>query len=140
VGRDFGGKQPDLAFQALEMRCGDPRAITPPHQHAILGFAEIRDAHGEPDSDGGQSYGKGKGRNVRQHAMAKVVRLVSSLLVRRQIVRFRICALTERLLAQIASVWRTRHGARPEFKHPVLFLGRDGLLGIHCFQLRYTLY
>src|SRR4051812_27997406 len=32
-------------------RHGDPGAIAPAHQHAILGLAEIGDAHREPDTD-----------------------------------------------------------------------------------------
>jgi len=134
---DFRAKWPDQAFEALEMLSGDARAITPPHQHAILGFAQIRDAHRQPYSDRRQRDSKGKGGHVSQHALAKIIGLIPRLLVARQIVRLGACVFVEALLARISR--RTRHGARPEFKNPVLFLRGDGLLGIHCFQLRYML-
>ena len=121
-----------------EMRCGDVGAISSPHQHAVLGVAQVRDAHREPYSDRRQSDGKGEGRHVRQHALTKIVGLIPGLLVTRQIAWLSLCVVTRTLL-RISPLRRSRRGARPEFKHAVLFLGRDGLLGIHCFQLRYAL-
>src|SRR5260370_35867090 len=57
--------------EPLEMPRGNARAIAPPHQHAILGLAQIRDAHGKPNSNPGHPPGKGQGRKVRQHAVAQ---------------------------------------------------------------------
>src|SRR5216683_1444376 len=122
-------------LERLAVRCRNVRAIAPPHQHAVLGLAQVRNAHGEPYSDRGQRDGKGKGRNVCQHAMTKVVRLIPVPLVARQVV------LWLSLLAQLAQGFspptrRVNRGARPEFEHAVLALRRNGLLGFHCCQLR----
>ena len=126
-------------IESSEMRCGDVGAITPPHQHAVLGIAQIRDAHREPYSNRRQGDGKGESGHVRQHALTKIVGLIPGLLVARLIARLALCLVTKTLLAWIPAFRWSRRGARPEFKHPVLFFGRDGLLGIHCFQLRYHL-
>src|ERR1700721_1888586 len=61
----------------LDMRGGGyPHAVAPPHQHTVLGPAQIRNAHGEPQSDGGERDRKSEGRNIRQHAAAKIVRFI----------------------------------------------------------------
>ena len=65
----------------------NPGAVAAAHQHAVLGLAQIGDADRKPDADRGQRDGEGEGRNVCQHAMAKVVRVVPIPLVARQIVR-----------------------------------------------------
>src|SRR5919106_3761605 len=125
-------------LEPLEMRCGDAGAITPTHQHAVLGVAQIRDAHREPYADCGQGDGKGERCHVRQHPLAKIVRLTPWLFVTGQITWLFLRVANGTLLAWICAVRRPRPGARAEFKHAVLLLGRDWLLAIHCFQLRYT--
>src|SRR3954464_13548201 len=73
------------APEMLEMRHRDARAVAPSHQHAILGLAKIRDADGQPYPDRDQRHGKGKGRDVGQHAMAKVVRFVAVPFIAREV-------------------------------------------------------
>src|SRR5258708_3159969 len=73
--------------EPLEMRRGNARAIAPPHQHAILGLAQIRDAHGKPNSNRGQRHGKGEARKVRQHAVAKIARLFPADFITQHIAR-----------------------------------------------------
>src|ERR1700676_4891920 len=68
-------------------RHGNPGAVVATHQHAILGLAEVRNAHGKPNPDRRQCYREREGRNVRQHAMPEVVRLVTGPLIVGQIVR-----------------------------------------------------
>jgi len=117
----------------LEMRGGDARAIAASHQHAILGLAQIGDAHGEPYSDRRQRHGKSEGRNVRQHAMTEIVRFVPGLRMARQIVRRLPGILPLRPVIGVgAPARRMRQGARPEFEHAMLFVRRHGLLGVHC--------
>src|SRR3954471_1977355 len=130
-------KKAESGLKRLEMRGGDARAIAPSHQHAVLGFAQIRDAHGEPNSDRYQRDGKSEGCNVRQHAPAKVVRFVPLSLIARQIIRLVRSVVPRSLAAGVFwPAWRVSQGARPEFHHAVLFFGRDGLLGFHWSQLR----
>src|SRR5665647_3677178 len=101
--------------QKLEMWCGNARAIAASHQHAILGFAQIGDAHGKPDSHRRQRNGEGEGRDVGQHAMAKIVRFVPRPLVARKIVRLTVDVLLESRLARIPPPCeRVRRGARPK--------------------------
>src|SRR6266478_1830358 len=105
----------------LDMRRGNARAIALPHQHAVLGLAQIRNAHGEPYSDGRQRDGKGESRNVGQHALAKIVRLIPVSLIARQVVRLTLRVLL-RLAARIPPpTRRVGQGARPEFEHAMLF-------------------
>src|SRR3979411_1318447 len=73
-------------LETLEVLRGNACAIAPSHQHAILGLAQIRDAHREPNSDCRQRDGEGEGGNVCEHAMAKIIRLVAVALAL-QIVR-----------------------------------------------------
>src|SRR6202048_1713781 len=117
----------------LDMRRGNARAIAPSHQHAVLGLAQIRNTHGEPYSDSRQRDGKSEGRNVRQQALAKIVRLIPVSLIARQV--------TPRvLLSLVAQVppptRRVSQGAWPEFEHAMLFFRGNGPLGFHCCQLR----
>ena len=85
----------------------------------------------------GQRDGKGEGRDVGQHAMAKIVRFFPGPLVARQVIRLVSDILLESRLARIAQPSRrARRGARPELEHAVLFFRRDGPLGFHCCQLR----
>jgi len=118
----------------LDMRCGNLCAIAPPHQHAILGLAQIRDAHGKPYSDRRQRDGKSEGRDVRQHALAKIVRFIPVSLIARQIVRFLPGVLRLGLLAPPTR--RVSQGARPEFEHAMLFLRGSRPQGLHWRQLR----
>jgi hypothetical protein len=134
--------------------------IVPSHQHAILGPAQIRDAHSQPQSDGRQCHGEREGREVCQHAMAEIVRFIPLALIARQIVRllqgvFPLSMPAKTPSAQELSARATRElstqdlstracsltrreglGARAEFEHAVLFLRRYGPLGFHCCQLR----
>src|ERR1700743_2958705 len=68
-------------------RRGDAHAVAASHQHAILGAAQIGDAHGEPDADRKHRHGEGTGRDVGQHALTEIVRLIARLLIARQVVR-----------------------------------------------------
>src|SRR6266480_6890291 len=115
----------------LGVRRGNVRAITPPHQHAILGLAHIGDAHGKPYSDRRQRDGKSEGGNVGQHAMTKIVRLFPVALVARP------RAFLPSLLSRFFPLTRRAHrGPWPELEHAMLLLRRNWLLGIHCCQLR----
>ena len=131
-------KKPNSGPKMLEMRGGNARAIAASHQHAILCLAQIRNAHGEPYSNGRQRDGKSEGGNVRQHPMAKIIRFVPGLFMVRPIVRSGI--FPRRRLARVCPpTRRMSQGARPEFEHAVLFVRRHGLLGVHCCQLRVVL-
>ena len=128
-------RQPGLKL--LEMRRGNAHAIAPPHQYAVLGLAQIRNAHGKPYSDGRQRDGKSEGRNVRQHAMAKIVRFIPVSLTARQVIRLLPGVLPKSLVASgPPPARRVGQGARPEFEHAMLLFRRNGLLGLHCCQLR----
>ncbi len=119
------------------MHCGNAGAIAPAHQHAVLGLAQIRNAHGEPDSDGRQRHRKSQGRNICQHAMAKIVRFIAVSIVARQVVRLLRGVVLTRLVTDVPQpTRRASQGARPEFEHAMLLLRRDGLLGFHWCQLR----
>jgi hypothetical protein len=123
-------------WKMLGVRRGNMRAVAPSHQHAILGFAQIRNAHGEPYSDRGQRDGKSEGRNIRQHALTKIVRLISVPFVARQVVLWLSLLRLSRLTQLSPPTRRLKRGARPEFEHAVLFFRRNGPLGFHCCQLR----
>src|SRR3954466_6350401 len=60
---------------------GNPGAVATAHQDAVLGAAEIGDAHGEPDADRGQCDRERQRRDIGEHAMAEVVRLFARTLV-----------------------------------------------------------
>ena len=92
------GPNGPTGLEPLEMRCGDAGAITPAHQHAILGVAQIGNAHGEPYADCGQGDGKGEGRHVRQHALTKIVWLIPGLFVARQIAWLSLRVVTRTLV------------------------------------------
>src|SRR3981081_4639674 len=112
----------------LEMRRGNARAVAASHQHAILGLAEVGDAHGEPDSDRRQRDRKGERRDVRQHAMTKIVSLVMVALIARQIVRLAPGVPLTRLVTRLSpQARRLSEGARPELEHAMLFF-RSGTL------------
>jgi hypothetical protein len=133
----FKGQIGRSSLKLLEMRRGNAGAIAPAHQHAVLGLAQIRNAHGEPDSDRRQRHGKSQGRNVCQHATAKIVRFIAISLVARQVVRLLRGVVLKRLVARVPRpAGRASQGSRPKFEHAMLFLRRDGLLGFHCCQLR----
>src|SRR3954451_1164758 len=82
----FPHQTPPWSGSAL--RHGNAGAIAAAHQYAILGFAQIGDAHGEPDADPDQRHRERKGREVRQHAMAEIVRFFPCAFIACQIVRF----------------------------------------------------
>src|SRR5947209_16179294 len=113
------------------MRRSDPGAIPPAHQHAILGLAQIGDAHGQPDTDGDQRHGKGEGRHVCQHAMTKIVGFLAGSLVARKIVG---------LLPDIARLAvlprRLGHRARPELEYAVLVIRHNWPLAFHRCLIR----
>jgi hypothetical protein len=127
-----------LESSGLVMRRRDMRAVTASHQHTILGFTQIRDTHGEPYSNSRQRNRKSQRSQIRQHALAKVVRFISRLLVTRQVVRVFRSVLPERVVAFVTPpVRRMSCSARPKPEHAVLFFRRDGLLVFHCCQLRH---
>jgi hypothetical protein len=105
------------------MLAGNTRAIATSHQHAILGFAEVGDAHGEPYPDRGQRDCEGEAGHVRQHAQPKIVRLIARPLISRQIITARMPALIR------MSPRRMSCRARPELEHLVLVFRHNGLLG-----------
>src|SRR6185437_14943105 len=128
---------PGSGPKKLAMRRINARAVAPPRQDAILGFAHIRDAHGQPYSDGHQGDRKGDGSDVREHAMAKVVRLIPGTLIARQVVGLGIGAFRLNLPARVAlPTLKADRVARPEFEHLMLLLRRTGPLGFHCCQSR----
>src|SRR3984893_3344314 len=131
-------RQPGLKM--LEMRRRDTRAIPPSHQHAVLGLAQIRDAHGQPDSNGGQRDGKSEGGDIRQHPTVKIVRFVAVPLVAGQIVRLGLGVFVERPVTRLpSSARRVNQGARPKLEHAMLFfryVRRNRPLGLHGYQLR----
>jgi len=133
----FKGQTGQPGRKMLDMGRGNARAVAPPHQHAVLGLAQIRDAHGEPNSDGRQRDGESEGRNVRQHALAKIVRFTPVSLIARQIIRLWPGVLLKSLVGRLPLPTRgVSHGARPEFEHAMLFLRCNGPLGFHWCQSR----
>jgi hypothetical protein len=146
-GPDSRAKTARRGLKSLDMRGGNPRTIAAAHQHAILSLAQIRHAHGEPYSDGGQRYRERDGCNVRQHAMAKIIRFIPAALIARQIIgRWpAVLGLSLGLNLKLSLPAQSRRapltrrmgrGARPELEHPMLFLRHNGPLGIHWHQLR----
>jgi hypothetical protein len=141
-----------LGLKMLDMRRGNARAIAAAHQHAVLGGTEIRNAHREPYADGGQRDGKGEGRNVRQHAMTKIVRFFPVALIPRQVIRllpgvllasvflpsvFMRSVLMRSFRAKVSlRTRRPSRATRPEFEHAMLFFRCNGPLGFHLCQLR----
>jgi len=91
-----------------------------PHQDAILGPPQMRDAHGEPNSDRQKGHGECEGCDVGQHAMAEVVGLVPDTLLAGQVIRhFELANRIVRISTQ------TRHGdvaPRPELEHAMLIV------------------
>lgn len=127
----------DPPLKALETSSGNVRAISSPHQDAILGLAQIGNAHGEPNSDRRQSRGEGERRDICEHAMAKIVRFGPVSLVARPVARLMASVLLQTLIAVVSPLaGRTSRRARPELEHTMLFFRRDGLLGFHYWQLR----
>ncbi len=123
--------------KTLAMRRINAGAVAPPRQHAILGFAHIRNTYGKPYSDGHQGDHKCDGSDVREHAMAKVVRFIPGAFIARQVIGlgtgvFRLSLPTRVTLP----TRRADRVARPELEHPMLFLRRNGPLGFHCCQSR----
>jgi hypothetical protein len=121
----------------LAMRRINAGAVAPSRQYAILGFAHVRDAHGKPYSDRHQGDRKSDRSDVRQHAMAKVVRFIPGAFIARQVIGlgtgvFRLCLPARVTLPTL----RADRVAWPEFEHPMLFLRRYGPLGFHCCQSR----
>jgi hypothetical protein len=68
--------------------------------------------------------------------MAKIVRFTAVTLITRQIIGF-LPELVKGAVAWVSSpAWRVSQGARPEFKHAMLFFRCNGSLGFHCCQSR----
>jgi hypothetical protein len=125
------------AWKTLDGWGGNAHAIAPSHQHAILGPAQVRDAHGEPYPDSRQGDGERKGCNVCQHAMAKIVGFVAGPLIARQIIRLLLGVLLPSLHVQVSPPSRrVSRGARSKLEHTMLFFRRYGPLGFHCCQFR----
>ena len=55
----------------------NPGAVAAAHQHAVLGLAQIGDADGKPDADGGQRHGERQRCDIGEHAMTEIVVLVA---------------------------------------------------------------
>jgi hypothetical protein len=121
-----------VCWKMLGMRGCNLCAIAAPHQHAILGPAQVGDAHDQPYSDRCQGDGEGEARDIGQHALAKVVRFLAVLLVAREVIRFRLSVFLRGLLAQFfPSGRRVGRSARPELEHAMLVVRSDGLLGFY---------
>ena len=121
----------------LAMRRINARAVAPPRQYAILGFAHIRNAHGKPYADRHQGDRKSDGSDVRQHTMAKVVRFIPGAFIARKVIGLGKGVLRLCLPARVTlPTLRAERVAWPEFEHPMLFLRRNGPLGLHCCQSR----
>ena len=121
----------------LAMRCINARAVAPPRQYAILGFAHIRNAYGKPYADGHQGNRKSDGSDVRQHAMAKVVRFIPGAFIAREVIGLGTGIFRLSLPARVTlPTLRADRVAWPEFEHPTLFLRRNGPLGFHCCRSR----
>jgi hypothetical protein len=120
------GETRPIGLNLLKMRRGNARAIAPSHQHTVLSLAQIGDTHGEPNSNRRQRDRKSKGRNVRQHALAKIVRFAAVSFIARQVIRF--LRLLPAVRFRGAAGWgappvrRLSQGARPEFEHPMLLI------------------
>ena len=131
---DFAAKSGRLT-RPLERLRGNAHAIVPPHQHAILGPAQVGDAHGKPDADRRQRDGKGERSNVGEHAVAEIVRLFPRAFVARQIERLGLVILMPRLGHHIGPRrGRVKRTARPELEHAMLLIRCNGLLGFHGRQ------
>ena len=69
--------------------------------------------------------------------MAKIVRFIPVSLIARQVIRLLPGVLLKTLVARgPPPARRVGQGARPEFEHAMLIFRRNGLLGLHCCQLR----
>ena len=104
---------------------GNAGAVVPSHQHAILGFAQVGDAHRKPDADCRQRDRECKGGNVGEHAVAKIVRFLRLALNVRQAFGF----VANFLLAPAGRLCR---GTRPELDDAVVVIRADGPLSFHC--------
>jgi hypothetical protein len=120
------------AWGLLEVLRGNAHTIAPSHQHAILGPAQIGDAHRKPYPDRRQRDGKSERGDICEHAVAEIVRLLPRTFVTRQIERLTLAVLMLRLGPHIGrSRGRMKRAARPEWKHAMLFFRCNGLLGFH---------
>lgn len=114
----------------------------PAHQHAILGLAQVGDAHGKPDADRRERNGEGEGGDIGEHAVAEIVRFLPGFLVTRKVEARQLGWLGRRIVMQLLDDGVTPQGlglrriAWPELQHAVLFLRRDGPLNLHCFGFR----
>ena len=127
--RTFGGSRSIMWHGNLD-------AIVASHQDAILGSAQMGDAHGEPYADRQQGHREGEGGNVRQHPLPVVIRWFGDALIARQIVGHVQTVSSGGLIPPLGG---RRSGAWPKREHAVLLLGRgryDGSLGSHGCQLR----
>ena len=70
-----------LAFTVALTAIGIWLAVSIADQHAVLGLAQIGDADGKPDADGGQRHGECERCDIGQHAMTEIVTLVARSLV-----------------------------------------------------------
>jgi len=122
-------------FQA-ELWDGNPHAVASPHQHTILGPAQIGNAHGKPDTDRGQRDGKSEGGDIGKHALTEIVRFVPRTFIPRQVELFGELVLALRQSDGIAVPGRRlRRSSRPELQHAVFFLSHNWSLGLHGFTL-----
>ena len=104
--------------------------IPEPHQGAVLSVAQIGDAHGQPQSDGGQCNREGTRSRICEHPVAKVVRLVGRPFVMRRMA----CFVQEVRLGSICRdplFGQSCEVTRPELEHDVLFLRYHGPLCFH---------
>ena len=111
---------------------GNPGAVPAPHQHAILGPAQVRDTHREPNPDRRQRDRERQCSNIGQHAMPEIVRLITGPLIAGQVPGRRPAvgvSLVDRFIAVARLVpmpglvpmpRRMSRSPRPEFDHDVL--------------------
>jgi len=117
----LAGKTHPLGRQkgALRVRWKDLDAIAATHQDAVLGPSQMRDVDGEPDSDREESQRECESRDVCQHALSEIVRLLPVALITGQIVGY--FEFSSGLLRISALAPRHRYRvARPELEHAVL--------------------
>jgi hypothetical protein len=123
--------------EKLAMRRIKAGAVALPSQYAILGLAQIRNAHGKPYADGHQGDRKSNGSDVGEHALAKVIRVIPGALIARQIIGLGTVVFRfSRPGLVIRPARRTDRVAWPELEHLMLLLRRNGPLGFHCCQSR----
>ena len=115
---------------------GNLDAIVASHQDAILGPAQMANAHSQPYADRQQSDGECESRAIRQHPLPVIVSFIGHALIARQIVGDFEPVNERRMISRLGE---GGFRARPELEHTVLVFRRgrcNGSLGSHGYQLQ----